>query len=188
MLGEVRPATRKSPPLFGITCIHCGAEMTGEFIAELIQRWNARAAATASIDKEVMKGAFDKERRDVAERLWKHIGKPLFTGQDIEDIIGVRRSDFNLILADASYRRLADLIEPERPGDLDLQRALLDEVGEAGGLGERFGEGGRIVAGKKGLQDDRGMLRSGAPGGAVGEMRGGPIGEMSPKQIKPRLK
>lgn len=38
---------------------------------------------------------------------------PLFTGQDIEDIIGVRRSDFNLILADASYRRLADLIEPE---------------------------------------------------------------------------
>lgn len=113
MSGEVRPATRKSPPLFGITCIHCGAEMTGEFIDELIQRWNARAAATASIDKEVMKGAFDKERRDVAERLWKHIGKPLFTGQDIEDIIGVRRSDFNLILADASYRRLADLIEPE---------------------------------------------------------------------------
>lgn len=68
MSGEVRPATRKSPPLFGITCIHCGAEMTGEFIDELIQRWNARAAATASIDKEVMKGAFDKERRDVAER------------------------------------------------------------------------------------------------------------------------
>lgn len=56
MSGEVRPATRKSPPLFGITCIHCGAEMTGEFIDELIQRWNARAAATASIDKEVMKG------------------------------------------------------------------------------------------------------------------------------------
>ena len=113
MSGEVRPATRKSPPLFGITCIHCGAEMTGEVIDELIQRWNARAAATASIDKEVMKGAFDKERGDVAERLRKHIGKPLFTGQDIEDIIGVRRSDFNLILADASYRRLADLIEPE---------------------------------------------------------------------------
>lgn len=56
MSGEVRPATRKSPPLFGITCIHCGAEMTGEFIDELIQRWNARAAATASIDKEVMAG------------------------------------------------------------------------------------------------------------------------------------
>lgn len=53
------------------------------------------------------------ERSEVAERLWTHIGKPLFTGQDIEDIIGVRRSDFNLILADASYRRLADLIEPE---------------------------------------------------------------------------
>lgn len=113
MFGKVRPGTRDHPTLFGITCIHCGAELTGEFIDELIQRWNARAAATASIDKEVMKGAFDKERRDVAERLWKHIGKPLFTGQDIEDIIGVRRSDFNLILADASYRRLADLIEPE---------------------------------------------------------------------------
>ena len=36
MLGEVRPATRKSPPLFGITCIHCGAEMTDEFVPELI--------------------------------------------------------------------------------------------------------------------------------------------------------
>lgn len=56
MLGEVRPATRKSPPLFGITCIHCGAEMTDEFVPELIQRWNARAVATASIDKKVMAG------------------------------------------------------------------------------------------------------------------------------------
>ena len=113
MFGKVRPATRKSPPLFGITCIHCGAEMTDEFVPELIRRWNARAAATASIDKEVMEGAFDKERRDVAARLWKHIGKPLFTGQDVEDIIGVQRSDFDVVLADASYRRLADLIEPE---------------------------------------------------------------------------
>lgn len=111
MLGEVRPATRKSPPLFGITCIHCGAEMTDEFVPELIQRWNTRVTATASIDKEVMEGAFDKERRDVAARLWKHIGKPLFTGQDVEDIIGVQRSDFDVVLADASYRRLADLIQ-----------------------------------------------------------------------------
>lgn len=30
--------------------------MTDEFVPELIQRWNARAAATASIDKEVMAG------------------------------------------------------------------------------------------------------------------------------------
>lgn len=97
MLGEVRPATRKSPPLFGITCIHCGAEMTDEFVPELIQRWNTRVTATASIDKEVMEGAFDKERRDVAARLWKHIGKPLFTGQDVEDIIGVQRSDFDVV-------------------------------------------------------------------------------------------
>lgn len=43
MLGEVRPATRKSPPLFGITCIHCGAEMTDEFVPELIRRWNAES-------------------------------------------------------------------------------------------------------------------------------------------------
>lgn len=49
----------------------------------------------------------------VAARLWKHIGKPLFTGQDVEDIIGVQRSDFDVVLADASYRRLVDLIEPE---------------------------------------------------------------------------
>lgn len=56
MLGEVRPATREHPPLFGITCIHCGAEMTDEFVPELIRRWNARVAATASIDKEVMAG------------------------------------------------------------------------------------------------------------------------------------
>lgn len=83
------------------------------FVPELIRRWNARVAATASIDKEVMEGVSDEERRDVAARLWKHIGKPLFTGQDVEDIIGVQRSDFDLILADASYRRLADLIEPE---------------------------------------------------------------------------
>ena len=65
MLGEVRPATRKSPPLFGITCIHCGAEMTDEFVPELIQRWNARAVATASIDKEVMAGTV----QEVMERI-----------------------------------------------------------------------------------------------------------------------
>lgn len=38
-------------------CPFCGHEpMTGEFVPELIQRWNARAVATASIDKEVMAG------------------------------------------------------------------------------------------------------------------------------------
>ena len=56
MFGKVRPGTRDHPTLFGITCIHCGAEMTDEFVPELIQRWNARAVATASIDKEVMAG------------------------------------------------------------------------------------------------------------------------------------
>lgn len=52
------------------------------------------------------------ERRAVAKRLREHIGKPLFTGQDLEDIMGAQRSDFNPILGDVSYRRLADLIEP----------------------------------------------------------------------------
>ena len=55
----------------------------------------------------------DEERREVAARLRKHVGKPLFTGQDVEGIMGAQRSDFDLILADASYRRLANLIEPE---------------------------------------------------------------------------
>lgn len=53
------------------------------------------------------------ERRDVAAKLREHIGKHLFTGQDVEGIIGVQRSDFDALLADASYRRLAELIEPE---------------------------------------------------------------------------
>lgn len=52
------------------------------------------------------------KRERIAERLWKHIGYPLFTGQDIEDIIGVQRSDFDAVLADVSYRRLADLVDP----------------------------------------------------------------------------
>lgn len=30
--------------------------MLGEFVPELIQRWNTRVTATASIDKEVMAG------------------------------------------------------------------------------------------------------------------------------------
>lgn len=51
MFGKVRPGTRKHPPLFGITCIHCGTEMTGEFIDELIRQWNTRVAVSASIDK-----------------------------------------------------------------------------------------------------------------------------------------
>ena len=54
----------------------------------------------------------DEERREVAKRLREHIGKPLFTGQDLEDIMGAQRSDFNPILGDVSYRRLADLIDP----------------------------------------------------------------------------
>lgn len=56
MFGAVRPATRESPPLFGITCPHCWVRMTDEFVPELIQRWNTRVTATASIDKEVMAG------------------------------------------------------------------------------------------------------------------------------------
>lgn len=55
----------------------------------------------------------NNERRAVAKRLREHIGKPLFTGQDLEDIMGAQRSDFDAVLADASYRRLADLIDPD---------------------------------------------------------------------------
>lgn len=67
-----------------------------------------------------MKISIDK-RCAVAARLREHIGKSLFTGQDVEDIIGARRSDFDVILADASYRRLADLIEPtEETCELEL--------------------------------------------------------------------
>lgn len=69
MLGEVGPATSKSPPLFGITCIHCGAEMTDEFVPELIQRWNTRVTATASIDKEVMAGAVQQVMERVPNAL-----------------------------------------------------------------------------------------------------------------------
>lgn len=69
MLGEVRPATSKSPSLFGITCIHCGAEMTDEFVPELIQRWNTRVTATASIDKEVMAGAVQQVMERVPNAL-----------------------------------------------------------------------------------------------------------------------
>lgn len=35
---------------------HESDEMTDEFVPELIQRWNTRVTATASIDKEVMAG------------------------------------------------------------------------------------------------------------------------------------
>lgn len=70
MLGEVRPATRSSSaPLFGITCIHCGAEMTDEFVPELIQRWNTRITATASIDKEVMAGTVQQVMERVPNAL-----------------------------------------------------------------------------------------------------------------------
>lgn len=61
------------------------------------------------------------ERREVAKRLREHIGKPLFTGQDLEDIMGAQRSDFNPILGDVSYRRLADLIEPDRDLTCELE-------------------------------------------------------------------
>ena len=69
MLGKVSPATRKSPPLFSITCIHCGAEMTGEFTPELIGRWNTRTAASASIDKEVMEEEIQRVMEQIPNAL-----------------------------------------------------------------------------------------------------------------------
>lgn len=68
------------------------------------------------------------ERREVATRLRKHIGKPLFTGQDVEDIIGVQRSGFDVVLADSSYRRLADLINPDRDLTCELEPTCTEHV------------------------------------------------------------
>lgn len=45
--------------------------------------------------------------------LYNAVTKGHATRGHVEDIIGVQRSDFDVVLADASYRRLADLIEPE---------------------------------------------------------------------------
>lgn len=52
MSGEVRPATRKSPPLFGITCIHCGAEMTGRSVRAIqVMRHKLRKTGEARTDE-----------------------------------------------------------------------------------------------------------------------------------------
>lgn len=77
------------------------------------------------------------ERREVAAKLREHIGKHLFTGQDVEGIIGVQRSDFDALLADASYRRLAELIEPEERTCHIIRDHLTDTV-FCDVCGERF--------------------------------------------------
>lgn len=54
----------------------------------------------------------DEERREVARRLREHSGANLFTGDDVERLIGAEPSGFRPKDADNSYNRLADLIEP----------------------------------------------------------------------------
>lgn len=53
-----------------------------------------------------------EERRRVAERLREHSDARLFTGDDVERLIGIELSGFRPKDADNSYNRLADLIEP----------------------------------------------------------------------------
>ena len=60
--------------------------------------------------------ATDDERREVAERLREHSGARLFTGEDVERLIGIELSGFRPKDADNSYNRLADLIEPSESG------------------------------------------------------------------------
>jgi hypothetical protein len=121
MLGEVRPATRKSPPLFGITCIHCGAEMTDEFVPELIQRWNARAVATASIDKEVMAGTVQEVMERIPNALRILEDSQMATAKERRELATnlkslsevVPRGDNDTTGFIEALKRLADLIEPE---------------------------------------------------------------------------
>ena len=54
----------------------------------------------------------DEERREVAHRLRKHSGAKLFTGDDVERLIGAESSGFRPEDADKNYNLLADLIEP----------------------------------------------------------------------------
>lgn len=130
MKGECREVEHQ-------TRIHCGAEMTDEFVPELIQRWNARAVATASIDKEVMAGtvhevmeripnalriledsqmATAKERRELATNL-KSLSEVVPRGDNdttgfieaLDDVL----FDFGPNEMSDIAKRLADLIEPE---------------------------------------------------------------------------
>lgn len=56
--------------------------------------------------------ATDDERREVAHRLREHSGAKLFTGDDVERLIGAEPSGFRPKDADTNYNLLADLIEP----------------------------------------------------------------------------
>ena len=68
----------------------------------------------------------DSERREVARRLREHSGARLFTGEDVERLIGIELSGFRPKDADNSFDRLADLIEPSC--DRDALLALADEM------------------------------------------------------------
>lgn len=72
----------------------------------------------------------DEERREVAHRLREHSGAKLFTGDDVERLIGAEPSGFRPEDADTNYNLLADLIEPTC--DRDAMLALADDLDYAG--------------------------------------------------------
>lgn len=51
------------------------------------------------------------ERRELAHRLREHSGAKLFTGDDVERLIGAEPSGFRPKDADTNYNLLADLID-----------------------------------------------------------------------------
>ena len=83
----------------------------------------------------------DTERREVALRLREHRGARLFTGEDVERLIGIELSGFRPKDADNSYNRLADLIEPsdhigdsDKMVDRDALLALAEDVTKAAAM------------------------------------------------------
>lgn len=83
----------------------------------------------------------DKQRRVVAERMREHSGAKLFTGDDVERLIGAEPSGFRPKDADTNYNLLADLID--RP---TCKRVHMDATGRppfyTGGIALNYVVGG----------------------------------------------
>lgn len=76
----------------------------------------------------------DETRREVVHRLREHSGANLFTGDDVERLIGAEPSGFRPEDADKNYNRLADLIEPKPERTCQIVSAFdtdeLDDIQE----------------------------------------------------------
>ena len=98
----------------------------------------------------------DDERREVARRLREHSGAKLFTGDDVERLIGAEPSGFRPKDADTNYNLLADLIEPSC--DHDALLVLADEMDTEGLNGwagpVNVGEYARRIRGACGVTAD----------------------------------